>query len=84
MANLSMLEKQELLTIFNAAKKIKTVLDAHSDSIHDVVFKQIDITTQNEDENTLIDFMFFISNSFESLQTILDKSELLKDHFIPK
>lgn len=84
MANLSKLEQQELKKIFDAANRIKANLDSKSDSVHDVVFHQINVTTDEEDKNTLTEFMDFIKESFEDLELITSNGQLLKEHFISK
>jgi hypothetical protein len=84
MSKLSNLEKKQLSILFNASKRIKKELDKNSDSIHDVVFQQIEVTTSEDEKKTLQIFLDFINGSFKDLETILESSELLEDHFISK
>lgn len=57
MANLSELERKELGKLFTAAARIKKLLDANSDSVHDVVSGEVAVTTDEEEKQTLASFI---------------------------
>lgn len=84
MANLSELERKELGKLFTAAARIKKLLDANSDSVHDVVNGEITITTDEDEKRTLASFMDFSKGSLADIELIVNSSELLEDHFRPR
>lgn len=59
MANLSQLERNELSKLFGAAERIKKLLSTNEESVHDVFFGEIEITTDKDEAQTLNSFMEF-------------------------
>lgn len=83
MANLSDLEKQELLTVLQAAIRIRSSLEKNADSINDVIHNQVKVVAECKDEeNTVVTFMTWLHECEEDLSIIMNNSEKLKQHFI--
>jgi len=80
MTKLSKLEKEEISKVCEAANKIKNLYEDNSDSIDDIIFKQVKMSC--EEPETLEKFMTYIKKSHEYTQILIDKMPIIKEHFI--